>query len=108
MGEDRHIQQDNRVFIVIGGSTCTVGFCDYKVEEKMTKEDMIEAINELKEKRRLPYPPKEFDNLTELGVICIRLRSVGISDEELKAIKSILCKRLIDVHKGYFVEKQTI
>lgn len=73
----------------------------------MTKEDMIEAINELKEKRRLPYPPKEFDNLAELGVICIRLRSVGIGDEELEAIKSILRKRLIDVHKGYFVEKQT-
>jgi len=73
----------------------------------MTKEDMIEAVNKLKEKRRLPYPPKEFDNLAELGVICIRLRSVGISDEELEAIKSILRKRLIDVHKGYFVEKQT-
>ena len=73
----------------------------------MTKEDMIEAINELKEKRRLPYPPKEFDNLAELGVICIRLRSVGIGDEELEAIKLILRKRLIDVHKGYFVEKQT-
>ena len=74
----------------------------------MTKEDMIEAINKLKEKRKLPYPPKEFDNLAELGVICIRLRSVGISDEELEAIKLILRKRLIDVHKGYFVEKQTI
>lgn len=73
----------------------------------MTKEDMIEAVNELKEKRSLPYPPKEFDNLAELGVICIRLRSVGISDEELEAIKSILHERLIDVHKGYFVEKQT-
>lgn len=73
----------------------------------MTKEDMIEAVNKLKEKRSLPYPPKEFDNLAELGVICIRLRSVGISDEELEAIKSILRKRLADIHRGYFVEKQT-
>lgn len=68
----------------------------------MTKEDMIEAVNKLKEKRRLPYPPKEFDNLTELGVMWISLSNVGISDEELEAIKSILCKRLADVHRGYF------